>query len=134
MLKDLNFAPVEDVELAIARTPNDEGEANYYAYLINNKDLALRDVRITTEAFENEDGSGRKTSKLRHSYELVAPGKSIKIEAVDPSVFAFYNRFWISFYIKNQVYDQRLLVLPFKEDALADIAALDLKGVLAEPQ
>ena len=134
MLKDLNFAPVEDVKLAIAKTPNKEGETNFYAYLINNKDLALRDVRITTEAFENKDGSGRKTSKLRHFHDLIAPGKGVKIEAVDPAVFSFYNRFWISFYINDQVYDQRLLVLPFEENALVQIEEIGLEGVLAEVQ
>jgi hypothetical protein len=120
MLKDLNFAPVEDVKLAIAKTPNEEGETNFYAYLINNKDLALRDVRIT--------------SRLRHFHDLIAPGKGVKIEAVDPAVFSFYNRFWISFYINDQVYDQRLLVLPFEENALVQIEEIGLEGVFAEVQ
>ncbi|PTM03978.1 MAG: hypothetical protein DA405_08845 [Bacteroidetes bacterium] len=134
MLKDLKFEAVEGVKLAIAKTPDERGETNFYAYLINNKDLALQNVMITSEAFENEDGSGRKTSKLRHFHDLIPPGKSAKIEAVDPSVFSFYNRFWISFYINNQVYDQRLLVLPFKEYELTKIEELDLDGVLAEVQ
>lgn len=120
--------------MAIAKTPNEEGETNFYAYVINNKEFALQNVMIMTEAFENEDGSGRKTSKLRHFHDLIAPGKAAQIEAVDPAVFSFYNRFWVSFYINNQMYDKRFLVLPFKEYALSKIEELDLDGVLAEAQ
>jgi len=134
MLKDLKIVPMEGVKLAIAKTHNETGETNFYVYLINNKDLALQNVMITTEAFEHKDGSGRKTSKLRHFRDLIPPGKSVQIEAVDPSVFSFYNRFWLSFYINNQMYDQRLIVLPFKEYALLAIEELDLEGVLAEAQ
>lgn len=134
MLKDLKFEAVDGVKLAIAKTPEDNGESTFYAYLINEKEFALQNVMILSEAFENEDGSGKKTSKLRHFHEFLAPKQSMKIETVDPAVFSFYNRFWISFYINNQVYDQRLLVLPFKEYALEEIESLGLKGVLAEPQ
>ena len=126
--------PVEGVKMAIAKTPNEEGETNFYAYVINNKEFALQNVMIMTEAFENEDGSGRRTSKLRHFHDLIPPGKAAKIEAVDPSVFSFYNRFWVSFYINNQMYDKRFLVLPFKEYALSKIEELDLEGVLADAQ
>jgi hypothetical protein len=134
MLKDLQIVPVEGVELAIAKTPNEEGETNFYAYIINKKEFALQKVIIMSEAFENEDGSGRTTSKLRHFHDLIPPGKAAKIEAVDPSVFSFYNRFWVSFYINEQMYDKRFLILPFKENALARIEELDLDGVLAEAQ
>ncbi len=134
MLKDLQIEPVEGVKLAIAKTPNEEGETNFYAYIINNKEFALQKVIIMSEAFENEDGSGRKTSKLRHFHDLIPPGKAAKIEAVDPSVFSFYNRFWLSFFINNKMYDKRFLVLPFQEFALTEIEELDLKGVIAEAQ
>ena len=85
-----------------------------------------------TEAHENEDGSGRKTSKLRHFFDIVQGESHQKIETVDPSVFSFYNRFWLSFYIEDQVYDKRFLIRPFAEYDLDDLEQLELKGKLAE--
>ncbi len=130
MLKDLNFDPVTDVKVAIAKTPEATGESTFYLYLINNKEEALKNVLVMTEAAEEEDGGGRKTSKLRHFFEEVSASNSIKIETVDPSVLSFYNRVWLSFYIAEQVYDRRYLIEPFKEWDIELIEELDLKGRL----
>ncbi|QNR23744.1 hypothetical protein [Croceimicrobium hydrocarbonivorans] len=128
MLKDLKFDPVSGVEVAIAKTPEKTGESTFYLYIINHKELDLKNLLVMTEAEEKEDGSGRKTSKLRHFFELLAAGESLKVETVDPSVLSFYNRVWLSFYIDGQVYDRRYMIEPFKEWDLEPIEALDLKG------
>lgn len=132
MLKDLNFEPVSDVRVAIAKTPEKTGESTFYLYLINGKDVALKNVLVMTEAAEEEDGSGRKTSKLRHFIEHIDPNHSIKVETVDPSVLSFYNRIWLSFYLNDQIYDKRYTIKPFKEWDLELLEDLDLKGRLAE--
>jgi hypothetical protein len=132
MLKDLNFDPVTDVRLAIAKTPEKTGESTFYLYLINGKQEALKNVLVMTEAAENEDGSGRKTSKLRHFIEHIDPMHSIKVETVDPAVLGFYNRIWLSFYLDEQIYDRRYTIKPFKEWELEPLVDLDLKGRLAE--
>lgn len=132
MLKDLNFDPVTDVRLAIAKTPEKTGESTFYLYLINGKKEALKNVLVMTEAAENEDGSGRITSKLRHFIEFVDSEQSIKVETVDPSVLGFYNRVWLSFYLDDQIYDRRYTFPPFKEWDLNHLEDLDLKGRLAE--
>ena len=72
MLKDLKFDPVSGVEVAIAKTPEKTGESTFYLYIINHKEVDLKNILVMTEAEEKEDGSGRKTSKLRHFFELLA--------------------------------------------------------------
>lgn len=130
MLKDLKFDPVTNVKVAIAKTPETTGESTFYLYLINNKEVDLKNVLVMTEAAEKEDGGGRKTSKLRHFFDLIAAGHSLKVETVDPSVLAFYNRIWLSFYIDGQVYDKRFTIEPFKEWDLESISEIELKGRL----
>lgn len=130
MLKDLKFDPVTDVKVAIAKTPETTGESTFYLYLINNKEEDLKNVLVMTEAAEQEDGGGRKTSKLRHFFDLVGANQSIKVETVDPSVLGFYNRIWLSFYIDGQVYDKRFTIEPFKEWDLDKISEIELKGRL----
>jgi hypothetical protein len=131
MLKDLNFESIDGVRMAIAKTPENTGEATYYLYLINNKKEALVNALVMTEATENEDGSGRKTSKLRHFFNKVEDDGAIKVETIDSSVFGFYNKVWLSFYIDKQIYELRFTFLPFKEWDLETITELDLKGRLA---
>lgn len=130
MLKDLKFDPVTDVKVAIAKTPEATGENTFYLYLINNKSEDLKNVLVMTEAAEQEDGGGRKTSKLRHFFDLVAAEQSLKVETVDPAVLGFYNRVWLSFYINEQVYDKRYIIEPFKEWDIEQIPELELKGRL----
>lgn len=131
MLKDLKFDPVTGVQVAIAKTPEDNGESTFYLYLINAKDVPLKNVLVMTEASEEESGKGRKTSKLRHFFEIVEAKQSIKVETVDPSVLSFYNRIWLSFYVDGQVYDKRYIIEPFKEWELDPIQALGIEGKLA---
>lgn len=132
MLKDLDFNKATKIEMAVAKTPNQEGESTFYLYLINKNSFALRNVLISTEAFEHEDGSGRKTSKLRHFIEELGPGSEQKIETVDPSVFGFFNHFWLSYYYEEKMFDKKFVLKPFKEFEIEDIASLGLKGKLAQ--
>lgn len=132
MLKDLNHKEVEGVSFAIAKTPDETGETTFYLYIINENQYALDNVLIMTEAHENQDGSGRKTSKLRHFFERVDASSHQKVETVDPSVFSFHNRVWISFYVDGTMRDKRFIIAPFKEYELEEISVLNLKGKLAE--
>lgn len=132
MLKDLNIEKVEGVSFAIAKTPDEKGESTFYLYLINENRYALENVLIMTEAFENADGSGRKTSKLRHFFDSVGPKSHQKIETVDPSVFGFHNRVWLTFYVDGRMRDQRFSFDPFEEYNLDEISFLKLMGKLAE--
>ncbi len=132
MLKDLNIKPVEGLSLVIAKTPEETGEHTFYLYLINENDYELENVMVMTEAFEHEDGSGKSTSKLRHFFDAVAPQGQQKIETVDPSVFGFHNRVWVSYYKDGEMRDRKFLFKPFVEFDLEPISSLDLKGRIAE--
>lgn len=132
MLKDFEIQSTEGIEFAIGKTPDEKGETTFFLYIINENQFALQNVLILTEAHENEDGSGRKTSKLRHFREELEAKSHEKIEIVDPSVFGFYNRIWLSYYVDGTMRDRRFIIRPFKEYELEDIEAIGLKGKKAE--
>lgn len=131
MKKDINFPEVRGVKIAIAKSSDEKGESDYYVYVINNKDTDLSKLMIVSNANEKEDGTGRKTSTLRHFMEGLNAGCFAKVERIDPAVFSFHNEFWLSFFIGNELYDHKFKISPFSEWELEDIQELELKGKLA---
>lgn len=130
MKKDINFPQVTDVKIAVGKTINEKGESDWYVYLINNKPSDIENVMVVSNANENEDGSGKKTSTLRHFIDKVPSQSFAKVERIDPAIFGFYNEFWVSFYIGRQVFDKKFSIEPFQEWALEDIPELEMAGRL----
>jgi hypothetical protein len=132
MKKDINFPKVTDVKIAVGKTIDEKGESDWYVYMINNKPTDLNNVMVVSNARENEDGSGRKTSTLRHFMEGLQANSFAKVERIDPGVFSFYNEFWVSFYIGRELFDHKFVLQPFSEWELEHIEELDMKGQLAQ--
>lgn len=118
--------------MAVAKTPDEKGETTFYLYLINDNTYDLEHILVQTEAVENADGSGRKTSKLRHYFERLAAGQHQKVETISPEVFGFHNRFWLSFYLDGEALDRKFHLSPFAEWELQEIEGIDLPGVEAQ--
>ncbi len=132
MKKDINFPKVTDVKIAVGKTIDEKGESDWYVYIINNKPTDLNNVMVVSNANENQDGSGRKTSTLRHFMEGLKASSFAKVERIDPAVFSFYNEFWLSFYIGRELFDHKFKMAPFSEWELEDIEELDMKGRLGQ--
>lgn len=131
MKKDIDFPEVTGVKIAIAKSTNQLGEAEWNVYLINKNLIALDNVMIVSKGTEEINGQGRKTSTLRHMVQKVEEQSFAKIEAISPEVFSFYNEFWVSFFIVNELFDKKFIVSPFKEFEISIIPELGLKGKLA---
>lgn len=128
MKKDINFPKVTDVEIAVAKTIDEKGESDWYVYVINNKPTPLNNVMVVSNANEEEDGGGRKTSTLRHLLEHLDANSYAKVERIDPAVFSFYNQFWVSFYIGRELFDKKFVIEPFSEWELDTIEELEMDG------
>lgn len=131
MKKDINFPAVTDIKIAIGKTIDEKGESDWYVYLINNKPTALNNVMIVSNASEEQDGGGRKTSTLRHLIEDLEANTFAKVERIDPAVFGFYNQFWVSFYIGRELFDKKFTIEPFLEWEIEEIEELDMQGKVA---
>lgn len=132
MKKDINFPTVTDVKIAVGKTIDEKGESDWYVYVINNKPTALNNVMIVSNASEEQDGGGRKTSTLRHLIQDLDASTFAKVERIDPAVFGFYNQFWVSFYIGRELFDKKFTIEPFSEWEIEDIEELGMQGKVAE--
>ena len=132
MRKDIKMPEVAGVKICIAKSTNSSGESEWHVYLINKNLIELSNVMIVSKGYDSEDKSGKITSTLRHMIEEVGEQSFAKVEAISPEVFSFYNEFWVSYYIVNDLFDKKFIINPFKEYELVDIPELELKGRPAE--
>ena len=123
---------VAGVKICIAKSTDHMGESQWHVYLINNNLVELSNVMIVSKGYDALDKSGKITSTLRHMIEEVDEQSVAKVEAISPEFFGFYNEFWVSYYIMNELFDKKFIIRPFKEFEIEEISELELKGKLAE--
>ncbi len=122
---------VTGVKLCIGKSTNALGESAWYVYLINKNLIELTNVMIVSKGYESKEKEARKTSTLRHMIEKVEAQNVAKVESISPEVFSFYNEFWVSYYIINEVFDKKFVIEPFQEFDLDTIEEIELQGKLA---
>jgi hypothetical protein len=131
MKKDIDFPKVKGVSMAITRQRNQEnGEYEYYVYLINDKSVALENVLINSYGYSKNQET--KTSTLRHFIERIEPMTSFKVEPIMPELFKLVNQYWVSYYVDEQVFDKKFIFMP---DSVTDknfsfIEAVQMEGIL----
>lgn len=131
MKKDIKMPEVTGVKLCIGKSTNQLGESEWHVYLINKNLIELTNVMIVSKGYESKEKDARQTSTLRHLIEKVEEQSIAKIESISPKVFPFYNEFWVSYYILNELFDKKFIVEPFQEFELEEIEELNLSGKLA---
>lgn len=131
MKKDIHIPEVTGVKVCVAKGTNELGESEWHVYLINKNLIALTNVIVVSKGYESLEKNTRKTSTLRHMIEKVEEQSVAKVEAISPEVFSFYNEFWVSYYILDEVFDKKFIIAPFQEFDLEHIKELDLSGKLA---
>lgn len=131
MKKDIDFAPVTGVKLAIAKEEKPTG-TEWALYLINYNLIELSTVMITSTGYGHLEGELRKTSTLRHLIQEVGPDSFARVEPIDPAVFSLTNEFWLSYYILDKIFDKKFIFTPGSFDPvnLRHIPELGLEGIL----
>lgn len=126
--------PVEGVQIAIARKENLPGDYDWQVFLINQNDVPMHTVFVTSKGYGEKDAEEQKTSTLRHFFVDIAPGAYEVVESIMPDVFHLNNEYWVSYYIDNQVFDKKFIFVPdsIVDDHLVQIPALGLEGILHE--
>jgi hypothetical protein len=131
MKKDIQIPEVTDVEMAVVYEYNDVYKTDdWNVYLINNKNIALEMVVIVSQGFSDT----KTTSLLRKKLERLPANSFAKIEFMQPELFKLNNRFQVSFFEGNKVFEKTFL---FKENtvsegALNTISEIKKRGILAE--
>jgi hypothetical protein len=122
MLKDIDRPHVEDVAIAIAPEPGEDGEDVYYAWLINLQDRPLENILIRSSGYGVHDGKKYETTELRRFYDRIEPKAAMKIEPVLQEALVLSNQYWVSFYIHKVLYDKKYVFVPGSVDPTNYIA------------
>ena len=131
MKKDIQIPEVTDVEIAVVYEYNDLYKTDdWNVYLINNKNINLEMIVIVSQGFSDT----KTTSLLRKKLETLPANSFAKIEFIQPELFKLNNRFQVSFFEDNKLFEKTFLFKEntIKESALHSISEIKKRGVLAE--
>ena len=131
MKKDIQIPEVTDVEMAIAYEYNDIYKTNdWNVYIINNKNVDLEMMVVVTQGFSET----KITSLFRKKLDKLPANSFAKIEFIQPELFKLNNRFQVTFFEGNTLYEKTFLFKEntIKEGALRMIDTIKKRGILAE--
>lgn len=127
MKKDIDFSPVKDVHLVVAKS-----EEGWKVFMINRNKEKLENIMITSRGYGEQKNEKQETSTLRHMIPYLDSGMHALIEPIDESVFHLNNEYWVSYFIHSQVYDKKFIFVPDSiiEENLMYIEELEMDGIL----
>ena len=130
MKKDIQIPEVKNVHLAVVFEYNDIYKTDdWNVYVINNKNTDLEMMVIVSQGFSET----KTTSVLRKKITLLPANSFAKIELIQPDLFKLNNRFQVSFFEENTLYEKTFI---FKQNTIKDgvlrmIPEIKKRGVLS---
>ena len=131
MKKDIKIPEVTGVEMAMVYEYNDIYKTDdWNVYFINNKSVPLEMLVIVSQGFSET----KTTSLLRKQLAILPANSFAKIEYIQPELFKLNNRFQVTFFEGNTLYEKTFLFEEntVKESALQVINEIKKRGVLAK--
>ena len=129
--KDIEIPEVTDVKIAVVYEYNDLYKTDdWNVYIINNKKVALEMMVIVSQGFSET----KTTSLIRKKLDVLPANSFAKIEFIQPELFKLNNRFQVTFFEGNTLYEKTFIFQEntIKEGALRMIPELKKRGVLAK--
>lgn len=132
MKKDLPVNIVEDISVAVVLESQTPETRHWTVYLVNEKDVPLRNVLISSKGYGEKDGKEVKTTVLRHFLGDVEAQSAVQIEVIDSQVFGLTNEYWLSYYIESTIYDKKYIFLPesIVDENLSKVPLVNKPGVI----
>ena len=130
MKKDIQIPKVTGVEMAMVYEYNDIYKTkDWNVYIINNKKVDLEMVVVVTQGFSNT----KITSLFRKKIDVLPANSFVKIEYIQPELFKLNNRFQVTFFEGNTLFEKTFLFKEntVKEDALHMIPEIKKRGIFA---
>tara|TARA_X000000950_G_C13732300_1_gene584823 strand:+ start:337 stop:750 length:414 start_codon:yes stop_codon:yes gene_type:complete len=130
MKKDIQIPEVTNVELAVVYEYNDIYKTDdWNVYIINKKAVDLEMLVIVSQGFSDT----KTTSLLRKKLDKLPANSFAKIELIQPELFKLNNRFQVTFFEGNTLYEKTFIFKEntIKEGALRMITELNKRGFLA---
>ena len=130
MKKDIVIQEVTKLEMAVVYEYNDIYKTDdWNVYIINKKEVDLEMVVIVSQGFSDT----KTTSLLRKKLDKLPANSFAKIELIQPELFKLNNRFQVTFFEGNTLFEKTFIFKEnsIKEGALRIIPELNKRGVLA---
>ena len=132
MRKDIIIPQTDDVYMAMVYEFNDVHRTmDWYAYLVNESDMDLETVLITSTGWISDV----KSSELKHKIDHLPKQSFAKVEYVLETLLeVMHNQFFVTFFADGKMYDKTFV---FKkntaiESKLENLSFLDKKGVICK--
>tara|TARA_B110001450_G_scaffold162299_1_gene151270 strand:- start:5302 stop:5697 length:396 start_codon:yes stop_codon:yes gene_type:complete len=131
MKKDIQIPEVKNVHVAIVYEYNEIYKTDdWNVYVINNKNTDLEMMVIVSQGFSET----KTTSVLRKKIASLPANSFAKIELIQPDLFKLNNRFQVSFFENNSLFDKTFI---FKENSINEsvlqvIPEIKKRGILAK--
>ena len=129
MKKDIQIPTVKDVFMAVSREYNEAFKSNdYYAYLINKKEVPLEMVLIVSKGVDKE----KETSVMRHKIDRLPAQSFAKVELMLEDLLVLNNHFKVTFFEENLMFEKEFILEKnsLKEGSLRHIDILNQRGIL----
>jgi hypothetical protein len=130
MKKDIQIPEVKNVHVAIVYEYNEIYKTDdWNVYVINNKNTDLEMMVVVSQGFSET----KTTSLLRKKLNKLPANSFAKIEFIQPDLFRLNNRFQVTFFEGNTLYEKTFIFKEntIKEAALRMIPELKKRGILA---
>jgi len=125
---------LESVGISVAVLPDMPGNQpnEWSVYLLNTNYFDIYGILITSKGYGIINNERKVTSVIRRFFEDLPARSYLKIEPIMEELFGLTNEYWVSYYVKNQVYDKRFIFLPetILRNNLVEIPLLARPGVL----
>ena len=129
MKRDIHIPEVKDVYIAVVHEYNETYKVyDWNAYIINDKSVALDMVIIVTKGYSE----AKKTATFRKKIDVLPAKSFAKIEMLLENVLSINNRFNVSFFEDNTLFEKSFEFREntINEKALQNIPLINIKGVL----
>lgn len=130
--KDIHFPKVEGVSMAVVKETDNADGPEWGVYLINNKEVDLKNIIVASKGYGIIDEQEIKTSTLRHFFDDLPASSFKKVEKIVAEVFGLNNEYMLTFYIDGIIYDRKYIFVPDSvvEENLIQIPLVDRPGIL----
>lgn len=132
MKKDLPINIVDDISIAVVLESSTPDTKNWTVYLVNEKEVPLTNVLVSSKGYGIKDERDVKTTTLRHFLGDIEAKSAVQIEVIDEQVFGLTNEYWLSYYIANTIYDKKYIFLPesIVDENLSKVPLVNKPGVI----
>ena len=128
MKKDITIPEVTGIEMVVVLEHNEtHNTEDWYVYLMNKKEVNIDMIMIVSQGFSEK----KTTTVFRKRIDSLPANSYAKIEMIHPDVFSLSNRFQVSFFEGNQLFEKTFTfeANTIKEGNLRMIKTLNLRGI-----